>query len=79
MPDVRITVIDQLAEGDMVATRLHITGTPVADYGTVKASEGKFDVHALALFRLHDGLAAEEWFFVDGGSGRDRGRGSAPS
>ena len=69
MPDVRFTVIDQVAEGDMVATRLHITGHPVADYGTVHAADGAFEVHALALFRVVDGLAADEWFFVDGGTG----------
>ena len=69
MPDVRFTVIDQVAEGDMVATRLHITGHPVADYGTVQAAGGAFEVHALALFRVVDGLAADEWFFVDGGTG----------
>jgi predicted ester cyclase len=69
MPDVRFRVIDQVAEGDMVATRLHISGHPVTDYGTVQAADGAFDVHALALFRLVDGLVAEEWFYVDGGHG----------
>jgi predicted ester cyclase len=72
MPDVRFRVVDQVAEGDMVATRLHISGHPVADYGTVQAADGAFDVHALALFRVADGLVAEEWFYVDGGLGADR-------
>ena len=69
MPDVRFTVVDQVAEGDMVATRLHITGHPVRDYGTVQAADGAFEVNALALFRLENGLAADEWFYVDGGTG----------
>src|SRR5262245_29627445 len=69
MPDVRFRVIDQVAEGDMVATRLHISGHPVADYGTVHAAAVAFDVNALALFRVVDGLVTEEWFYVDGGHG----------
>src|SRR4051812_27941523 len=60
MPDVRFSVVDQLAEGDMVAPRLRITGHPVADYGTVSAADGAFEVNALALFRVIDGLVADE-------------------
>jgi predicted ester cyclase len=67
IPDVRFRVMDQLAEGDMVATRLHITGHPVGGYGPVSADDAVFDVHAMVLFRVEDGLAAEEWLFVDGG------------
>ena len=36
---------------------------------TQKAGEGAFEVNALALFRVDHGLAADEWFYVDGGSG----------
>lgn len=68
IPDVTFTVLDQLAEGDRVATRLAIAGTPVADYGTVPAG-APWSVHALALFRILDGQVAEEWMFVDGGDG----------
>jgi predicted ester cyclase len=67
IPDVRFRVLDQLAEGDWVATRLRITGHPVGGYGPVQGTEDVFDVHALALFRVEGGLAAEEWLFVDGG------------
>jgi predicted SnoaL-like aldol condensation-catalyzing enzyme len=69
MPDVRFAVVDQIAEGDMVATRHHISGHPSEDYGTVHAADGAFEVNALALFRVVDGLAADEWFYVDGGTG----------
>ena len=68
IPDVRFKVLSQLAEGDWVATRLHITGHPVGDYGPVKGTDEVFEVHSLVLFRLKDGLVAEEWLFVDGGS-----------
>ena len=66
LPDVHFEVLGLLADGDSVVARLRITGTPIADFGTVLlAADGRFDVHALALFRLRDGLIAEEWFFVD--------------
>src|SRR5579862_10042850 len=55
MPDVRFTVLDQVAEGDQVATRLRITGHPVAAYGQELRPGVPFDVHALALFRLEGG------------------------
>lgn len=67
IPDAHFTVLQTIAEGDMVAARLHMTGTPTGDFGDVAAG-GRFDRHALALFRLVDGRLADEWFFVDGGT-----------
>jgi predicted ester cyclase len=67
IPDVRFRVLSQLAEGDWVATRLRINGHPVGDYGPVKATDDVFDVHSLVLFRVENGLVAEEFLFVDGG------------
>ena len=67
MPDVRFTVLDQVAEGDLVASRLHITGHPVAPYGQELTPGVPFDVHALALFRVEGGRVTDEWLFVDAG------------
>ncbi|HEY2303682.1 MAG TPA: ester cyclase [Acidimicrobiales bacterium] len=69
IPDVRFEVGTQIAEGDFVATRLHISGHPVGDYGPVRSSDDVFDVEALVLFRVEDGRVAEEWLYVDGGQG----------
>jgi predicted ester cyclase len=71
MPDARFEIVQLIAEDDMVAARLHITGTPDHDFGNVLAADGRFDRHALALFRLEDGLLAEEWFYIDGGTSPD--------
>ena len=68
MPDVRFEILDLLADGDKVVARLRITGTPVGDFGDVLAADGRFDRHAIALFRLQDGQLAEEWFFTDAGT-----------
>jgi len=68
IPDVHFTLLQQVAEGDMVATRLRIAGTPEGDFGTIRGRDETFEVHALALFRLSGGRVAEEWLFVDGGT-----------
>ena len=67
MPDVRFTVLEQLAERDLVATRLRIAGNPVAAYGEELTPGVPFDVHALVLFRVQDDRVLEEWLFVDAG------------
>ena len=65
IPDVRFTVLHLLAEGDWVAARLLIAGTPVGDYGSLELAGGRFEQHALALFRVAGGRVAEEWMFAD--------------
>jgi predicted SnoaL-like aldol condensation-catalyzing enzyme len=71
MPDAHFEILDQMAERDLVATRLRITGHPVAGYGQELTPGLAFDVHALALFRVEDGRVTEEWLFVDGGRSPD--------
>jgi len=68
MPDARFEILQLLADGDHVAARLRITGTPVQRFGDIRPEDGPFHVHALALFRLEGGRLAEEWFFVDAGT-----------
>jgi predicted ester cyclase len=65
IPDVRFTVLHLLAEDDWVTARLFIAGTPVADYGSLQIAGGRFEQHALALFRIEQGRVAEEWLFTD--------------
>ncbi len=68
MPDVHFEILDLLEDGDQVAARLRITGTPREGFGGVVAEGVPFDRHCLALFRLEDGRLTEEWLFVDGGT-----------
>jgi predicted ester cyclase len=71
MPDAHFEIEQLVAEGDMVAARLHVTGSPRHDFGNVLAADGGFDRRCLALFRLADGRLAEEWFYIDGGTAAD--------
>jgi len=60
-PDLHWTVEDQIAEGDMVATRLTITGTHKGELMGIPPT----DVHAvmagITLDRIADGKIAETW------------------
>jgi predicted ester cyclase len=68
IPDVHFAIVEELGEGDRVMVRLRITGTLAEEFGTLREVGAPVDIHAVALFRLEDGKAAEEWFFVDGGA-----------
>ena len=68
IPDVRFTVLDQLAEGDLVASRVRITGTPVGRFGDIGPEGGVFDVETMVLFRFADGKAVEEWLYLKAGT-----------
>jgi len=68
IPDVEFTILDQIAERDLVATRLRINGNPTGQFGDVGPEGGVFDVQAMVLFRMEDGRVAEEWLFLNGGT-----------
>jgi predicted ester cyclase len=65
IPDVWFEVLDLLGDGDLVAARLLITGTPQHDFGTLTATGAAISIHAIALFRFVGGRVGEEWFFTD--------------
>ena len=68
IPDVQFTILDQIAERDLVATRLRINGNPTGQFGDVGPEGGVFDVQTMVLFRMEDGRVAEEWLFLNGGT-----------
>lgn len=63
VPDVRFTVEELIAEGDRVACRLLVTGTPVASYPPIEPTGEAIRFEASAIFRLEHGRVAEEWFY----------------
>ena len=58
-PDVRIDVIDLVAEGDVVASRWVMTGTHKSEYMGVPASGNRVKVSGMSFDRLVDGKIAE--------------------
>ncbi len=63
IPDVCFTIEDQIAEGDRVANRLTIRGTPVKAFPPIEPNGGPMEFRAVAIFRLVNGLIEEEWFY----------------
>jgi len=63
IPDVRFTIEDQIAEGDRVAIRLTIRGTPVKTFPPIEPNGELMEFRAVAIFRLVEGLIEEEWFY----------------
>ena len=61
IPDLHVTIEDQIAEGDKVVTRLHATGTPQAEYAGVKPAGKPITVTAIHIHRVQDGRLCELW------------------
>ena len=55
----------QIAEGDLVVTRLRGVGKHVGDLAGVPASGNDLDVKAVAIHRIEGGRIVEHWSAVD--------------
>jgi steroid delta-isomerase-like uncharacterized protein len=60
-PDTQITIEDQLAEGDMVATRWTARGTHQGELMGVPPSGNRVEVPGTTISRIEGGKVAEEW------------------
>jgi len=58
-------VLDQVAEGDLVATRIRARGTFAENLGDIPATGGELDVTATAIYRVNDGRITEHWGETD--------------
>jgi steroid delta-isomerase-like uncharacterized protein len=60
-PDLRITVDDQIAEGDRVATRWTGTGTHQGDLMGIPGSGKQSTVTGISIDRIENGKVVESW------------------
>lgn len=60
-PDLRVQVLEVLAEGDRVATRVSFSGTHSADYMAAVAKHHHVQWEGLDLFRIADHQIVESW------------------
>ena len=60
-PDTQITIEDQLAEGDRVATRWTARGTHQGELMGVPPSGNRVEVSGVTISRIEGGKIAEEW------------------
>jgi steroid delta-isomerase-like uncharacterized protein len=59
--DARITVDDQIADGDKVATRWTGRGTHTGELAGIAPTGKEITVTGLTLSRLENGMIVEEW------------------
>jgi predicted ester cyclase len=64
-PDLQITVEDAVAEGDLVAQRVHFEGTHTGEFQGLPPTNRKVSFSGLELNRFVDGQVAEHWFQLD--------------
>ena len=64
-PDLKITIIRQIAEGDWVVTHIRSTGTMKGDFMGMKATGTSATWEAIHVARLRDGKIVEHWSVQD--------------
>ncbi len=65
VPDVQIRVEAQVAEGDLVVSRLEITGTHLGEWQGVPATGKRFTISGLVMRRIAGGKIVERWDNLD--------------
>jgi len=63
--DMRVEVVEQIAEADTVASRVTVTGTHLGDYMGLKASGKELSFGGITFDRLRDGKVVEVWHEMD--------------
>jgi len=64
-PDLEITVEDQIAEGDRVATRWTARGTHEGEFQDIPPTGRRVEFSGIAIFRIADGKFVEGWNIPD--------------
>jgi len=64
-PDLKNTVIRQIAEGDMVVQQIRSSGTMTGDYMGMKATGKSATWETIHIVRVQDGKLAEHWSVQD--------------
>jgi predicted ester cyclase len=66
-PDLRVVVLDQVTEGDKVASRVEMTGTQKGDYFGVHAAGAVGTLRVTFFDRVSEGKIVEHWADADVG------------
>ncbi len=60
-PDIKVVILDQVAEGDKVVSRKEIYGTHKGEFMGVAATNKKVVIKVIDIIRLRDGKYADHW------------------
>ena len=61
MPDLQVSIQDQIAEGDKVVTRWMTKGTPQVEFAGIKPMGKAVTITAIHIHRVQDGKLVEHW------------------
>jgi len=64
-PDLHITIQDQIAENDLVATRYVMRATQQCEFANIQPAGKQFTVTGIEMHRFADGKLVELWNVVD--------------
>ena len=64
-PDLKVTVEDQIAEGDKVTTHSSITGTHKGEFMGVAPTGKTIKIASIAIYRIVNGKIVEGWSLMD--------------
>jgi steroid delta-isomerase-like uncharacterized protein len=65
-PDLQATVVDQLADGDKVATRFTGRGTHEGDLEGIAPTGNRMEITGIVISRIEGGKIVEDWTNYDG-------------
>jgi predicted ester cyclase len=65
IPDGQIEVIHLIAEGELLAARLRVTGTHQGILWGIPPTGRLLSFEIFEIFRVHDGKLAEQWALAD--------------
>src|SRR5437660_11004055 len=60
-PNIEVVVEDQIAEGDLVATRCSVRGKHTGDHLGFAATDSPVDFTGMTITRIKDGKIVEAW------------------
>ena len=60
-PDFQFSILDQIAEGDKVATRWTIRGTHEGEFQGIPSSGKQIEMTGITIFRIANGKLIEGW------------------
>jgi steroid delta-isomerase-like uncharacterized protein len=64
-PDARVTIVDQVAEGDKVVDRWTAAGTHTGEFVGIPPTGRRFEVSGITVSRFAGGKIAEDWYQGD--------------
>ena len=64
-PDFRLTIEDQIAEGDKVVTRVTFSGTHNGEFGGIAPTGKRVKYSGIAIDRIVDGKVVEMWHVAE--------------